>query len=254
MSVSFHPWSEMPEEVQRTLRTYLGQLRREIGDHLEGVILYGSLARGEYVQGRSNINLLVIIRQFSIEIGRRCGSLHRRWGKDRVLAPLMMTEEELRTSLDVFPLEYLDMKYHHVLLEGRDPFPELHLNESNLKAQCQQELMGNVLRVRQRFIEGEGRVEAIQALLLLSITALIPCLRGLLRMFGHSSTGTAVTILEGLPKTLQVDPTVFQEVLNLKRGLSSPGTKEFPRLLERYLKALQGLMKHVRELKAEESV
>ena len=50
---------------------------------------------------------------------------------------------------------------------------------------------------------------------------------------------------------IQVEPVVFQEVLNVKRGLSSPGKKEFPRLYERYVLALQGLIARVDELKAQ---
>ena len=109
--------------------------------------------------------------------------------------------------------------------------------------------MSNLLRVRQRFIEGEGRAEAIQALLPLSLTALLPCLNALLHVIGHATKGKAVTILELLPSAFQIDPTVFQEVLNVKRGISSPGSMEFPRLFDRYLQAFQKLIGRVRELK-----
>ena len=50
---------------------------------------------------------------------------------------------------------------------------------------------------------------------------------------------------------LQVEQSVFQEVLNAKRGLSSPGKKEFPRLYERYVQGLEGLIRRVEALKAE---
>ena len=254
MSAASRSWPEMPEEVQQTLRMYLGQLRKKIGDQLEGVLLYGSLARGEYVPDRSNINLLIIVRSFSLDIGQQCGTLFRRWGKAGVVAPLLMTENDLRHSLNFFPLEYFEIKYHHVLLEGRDPFPELHINEIHLRSQCQQELTGNLFRLRQRFVEGEGRAEAIQALLPISLTALLPCVRGLLRLHGYSTSGTAAATLGSMATTLQVDSTVFQEVLNLKRGLSSPGRNELPRLFERYLQALERLISRVQELDVGEGI
>ena len=177
--------------------------------------------------------------------------LHRRWGKEGIIAPLMVTYEELRASAPFFPLEYYEIKDSHVLLEGRDPFPELHLTSTNLIIQCQQELTGNLFRLRQRFVEGEGKPEAVFSLLPLSLTALIPCLRGFLRILDQSPNGTSVAILERLPGTFQIEPGVFQEVLNMKRGLSSPGKKEFPRLYERYVQALQGLIARVDELKTQ---
>lgn len=251
MTDSSQCWSDMPEEVRYTIRSYLGQLRKRIGEHLEGVILYGSLVRGEYVHSRSNINLLLIIRQFSLDIAQHCGSLHRRWGKDGVVAPLIINLAELRRSSELFPLEFFEIKDAHLLLEGRDPFPELHLTSTNLLVQCQQELTGNLFRIRQRFVEGEGKSEAIFALLPLSLTALMPCLRGLFRLLGHSPVGTSAAILERLFSTLQVEPRVFQEVLDVKRGLSSPGKNEFPRLFDRYVQGLEALIRRVNELKAE---
>jgi predicted nucleotidyltransferase len=251
MSASSRTWPDLPEEVRYTLRTYLGQLRKQIGEHLETVILYGSLVRGDYVQGRSNINLFLMIRQFSLDIGQRCGSLHRRWGKEGVVAPLIMNQKELLTASELFPLEIFEIKDSHVLLEGRDPFPELHLTSPNLMVQCQQELIGNLFRLRQRFVEGEGKAEAIFALLPISLTALMPCLRGLFRLLDQSPNGTSAAILERLPLILQVEPIVFHEVLDVKRGLSSPGKKEFPRLYERYVQGLEGLIRRVNELKAE---
>jgi hypothetical protein len=162
-----------------------------------------------------------------------------------------MNQQELLTSSELFPLEFFEIKDSHVLLEGRDPFPTLHLTNANLLVQCQQELIGNLFRIRQRFIEGEGKAEAVFALLPISLTALMPCLRGLFRLLDQSPTGTSAAILERLPKTLQVEPLVFQEVLDMKRGLSSPGKKEFPRLYERYVQGLESVIKRVQALKAE---
>ena len=97
-------WPDMPQEARHTLQTYLGQLRKHIGEHLEAVIIYGSLVRGEYIHGRSNINLLLMIQQFSLDIGQRCGKLHRRWGKEGIIAPLMMEQEELVTASQTLPV------------------------------------------------------------------------------------------------------------------------------------------------------
>ena len=249
MTTFSRSWPEMPEEVQQTLRTYLEQLRKQVGEQLRSVILYGSLARGEFIPDRSNINLLLILDDISLTIGQKAGKLHHRWGRKGIVVPLLMTGAELRASIDFFPLEYFEIKHHHVLLEGRDPFPELHIKEDRLIAQCQQELMSNLLRVRQRFIEGEGRAEAIQALLPLSLTSLLPCLHALLHVLGHTTKGRAAAILDLLPTAFQVDQAVFHEVLNLKRGTSSPGAMEYPRLFERYLQGFQHLIIRVRELR-----
>jgi hypothetical protein len=243
---------DLPEDVLENLEKYLTQLKKDWHSDLDGVLLFGSAARGDFIAGRSNINIFVIVRHLSVEVLQRAGRLHRQWGKHQIVAPLMMTEEELSRSCHLFPLEYLQMQDNHVLLAGRDPFAALQINDKQLGWQCEQELMANIFRLRQRFVEGEGRVEAIQALLILSITAVLPCLRGLLRVVGQTSKGRDMQILERLPQALQFDPTILVEMIHMKRGMNSPGSLEWPKVYEGYLENLESLWKRVQTLRQED--
>ena len=242
---------DLPEDVREILEKYLTQLQKEWHADLEGALLFGSAARGDFIAGRSNINILVIVRHLSVDVLQRAGRLHRQWGKHQIVAPLMMTEEELRRSRHLFPLEYLQMQDHHVLLIGRDPFGTEQIEGRQLGWQCEQELMANLLRLRQRFVEGEGRAEAIRALLILSITAVLPCLRGLLRVSGQTSKGRDAQILERLPQALQFESTVLLEMLQMKRGMNSPGSLEWTKVYERYLQNLETLCQRVQTVRQE---
>ena len=242
---------DLPEDVREILEKYLTQLQKEWHADLEGALLFGSAARGDFIAGRSNINILVIVRHLSVDVLQRAGRLHRQWGKHQIVAPLMMTEEELRRSRHLFPLEYLQMQDHHVLLIGRDPFGTEQIEGRQLGWQCEQELMANLLRLRQRFVEGEGRAEAIRALLILSITAVLPCLRGLLRVLGQTSKGRDAQILERLPQALQFESTVLLEMLQMKRGMNSPGSLEWTKVYERYLQNLETLCQRVQTVRQE---
>ena len=229
---------EIPETVRETLRPYLAQVQTLFGDALEAMILYGSAAGGDYLPGKSNINLLILLAKQDTELLKQYAALHKRWQKEQIVVPLFLTAAELKSSLELFPLEYLEVQEQHVLLAGRDPFPELRIDGRNLRLQCEQELRGNLLRLRQRFVEGGGTTEAITILLPLSLTALVPCLRGLLRAKERSAEG----ILQAVEKEFGIDTSAFLDVLNLKRGIISPGPAEAPRLFERYNVALQALV------------
>lgn len=242
---------ELPLDVRDTLRSYLTDVTALFGPSLEAVILYGSAARGEYLPGRSNINLLLLLSKHDIGALHRYAKAHRRWSKERIVVPLFLTEEELRSSASLFPLEYLEIKEQHVLLTGRNPLPTLALDLHNLLGQCEQEIRGNLLRLRQRFVEGGGTQEAIAILLPLSLTAMLPTLRGLFRLLRLPIPRTTEALLESLRSGLGVDPVTFQDVLHVKRGLISPGPLEMPRLFERYASSLQTLVERVEQLKAE---
>jgi hypothetical protein len=186
-----------------------------------------------------------------VDLLQRAGQLHQKWGKHKIVAPLLMTEDDLGRSGRLFPLEFLQMTQHHVVLAGHDPFVEFHIDRDQLAWQCEQELMSNLLRLRQRFVEGAGRIEAIQALLILSITAVLPCIRGLLHLMEQPSKGKDIEILEVLPDIFQFDPTTFLEILHIKRGLSSPGSLEWTNVYSRYLQNLDLFSKRIQEIRQE---
>jgi len=245
------PWTQLQEETHAPLRGFLRSIKKQKDLKLEAILVYGSAARGEFLEGYSNINVLVVLEQITQPVLQRWSGIHKQWAREKIIAPLFLTHTDLQQSSDVFPLEYLDIKECHVLLEGRDPFPELHVNQAHLFVQCRQEIHANLLRVRQCYVEGWGRVEAIQTVLPLSLTALLPCLRGLYRLLNRPSNIKSPEIMDELKATLGVDPSVFFEVWCLKRGLSTPGKHELPELLDRYLTGLGQLVDKIESMKHE---
>ena len=245
------PWSQLQEETHAPLRGFLRSVKKQKSLESQASIVYGSAARGEFLEGYSNINVLIVLERITQPVLQQWSGIHKQWAREKIIAPLFLTQTDLQQSSDVFPLEYLDIKECHVLLEGRDPFPELHVNPTHLFVQCRQEVHANLLRVRQCYVEGWGRIEAIQTVLPLSLTALLPCLRGLYRLLDRPSNIKSPEVLDELKGTLDMDPSVFLEVWRLKRGLSTPGKHELPKLLERYLAGLDQLVGKIEAIKHE---
>ncbi|KKZ14005.1 MAG: hypothetical protein TQ37_02530 [Candidatus Synechococcus spongiarum 15L] len=245
------PWSQLQEETHAPLRGFLRSIKKQKSLESQASIVYGSAARGEFLQGYSNINVLIVLEYITQPALQQWSGIHKQWAREKIIAPLFLTHSDLQQFSDVFPLEFLDIKEYHVLLEGRDPFPELHVDATHLFRQCRQETHANLLRVRQCYVEGWAKVEAIQTLLPLSLTALLPCLRGLYRLLDRPSNMKSPEVLDELNATLDVDPSVFLEVWRLKRGLSTPGKHELPKLLERYLAGLGQLVDRIDSMKHE---
>jgi hypothetical protein len=83
-------------------------------------------------------------------------------------------------------------------------------------------------------------------LLPLSLTALLPCLRGLQRLAGQPALFQSDALLTAVRHMTGLELTGLGDVLELKRGIISPGPVEVPRLYERYagdLDALIGLIR-----------
>ncbi len=227
-------------EVQDLLRAYIKRVGTALGKNLEGIILYGSLVRGEYRLGHSNVNLLLTLAQLDGERLRTLAPVLAKWKHDRV-ATLLLTTGEIEHWAAQFPLEFGDLLDHRVLLAGRDPLATLRPDLEGAQEAILREVRANLLRVRQRYVEGAASNESALILLPMSVTALGPCLRGLLRLWELAPVQKTETAIQTTCDRLGIDPAPLQEAWSLRCGRITPGPVETPRLFDRYLVGLTAL-------------
>jgi hypothetical protein len=238
----------LPDDTQKLLQAYVKDVKGRLGDQLEGMLLYGSAIRGEFLPGRSNLNILLLVSSYDSALLKQYGSLHRQWSKEQIVVPLFLTEEELRTSAAVFPLEFLEIQEQHRVLGGRDPFIGFHVKTDQLKEAVVQGLTSHLLRLRQRYVEGGGSDDATMILLPLSITSTLPLLRGVQRLLGRPVLSQSDAVIKDVAEQLTLDLQGLLDALLLKRGQISPGPHEVPRLFDRYLRAATVLTRAVERL------
>jgi hypothetical protein len=232
----------LPEETHKLLKSYVKDVEKAYGSELEGILLYGSAVRGEFLPSSSNLNLLLVMSSYDLSVLKKYDSLHKRWSKEHVVVPLFLTTVDLQSASFAFPLEYQDIYECHRLLWGQDPFVGLKIDSRYLAAEVLQGLRGNLLRLRQRLVEGRSTEEAMTILLALSLTGLLPVLRGLQRLLERPVLVHGEALLKDLESYLAVDLPGLRDALLLKRGQISPGQKEIPRLMDRYLESLTRLV------------
>jgi predicted nucleotidyltransferase len=104
--------SKIPKTPEQIFQEFTDDFMKTFGDDLISIILYGSAARGEYIYKRSDINFLIVLTEQGIMQLRRALLLIPRWQKRKVSTPLILTEGYIRSALDSFPIEFLNMKQH----------------------------------------------------------------------------------------------------------------------------------------------
>ncbi len=233
--------ASLPDELRALLRRYVKQIGVIFADDLAAILLYGSAAGPDYLPDRSNVNVLVVLTRHRPEALRRYAGQHHAWKKEQV-APLFLSREEIQSTRGRFPLDYQDMADTHLVLAGDDPLTEPAVEASVLAEACRREVCGQLVRLRQRFVEGGGTVEAVLLLLPLSLTALLPALRAWVRAQGKPVRRGADAVIHDVQSLTGLDLAAFLDVLHLKRGQIGPGPAEAPRLYERYAAALEALV------------
>ena len=110
---------------------------------LLSVVLYGSAASGEYVEGRSNINCLVLLKEVTPDELRKCAARLPEWHKQGISTPLFVDPAYVRSSVDVFPSRIPGYETEiPSALRRKTSCRSWNLKLERLRFQCEQELKG----------------------------------------------------------------------------------------------------------------
>ena len=100
---------KLPEKVIPVLRSYLKKMIEIQGNNLIAASVYGSAASGDFSPKSSDLNLLLICEKVDLPDLKKSLKLVDKGIRKRITAPLFLTREYLKTSADVFPIEFSDM-------------------------------------------------------------------------------------------------------------------------------------------------
>jgi predicted nucleotidyltransferase len=228
------PPAGLGAEFEGQLQTVVESLNRVFHRHLVSVLLYGSAARGDFIPGRSDVNLLVILQSVKLEdLAEAAKQLHR-W-RTLKIAPLFLTEGELRLAARTFPLEVSDIQESGRLLYGSHPLSAIVVSPEQIRAQCRRELYGGLIRLRQGYLELSDRGEALRGLLSGAITSLLPVFRAIVRLDGTPVPITDREVVESVASTHHLDRDFLTTLLAHKRGSIRLATVDIRQFLSRLI-------------------
>ena len=231
-----------PEDI---FDQFVADLKAVYGGQLISVILYGSGATGEYVPGKSDINFLVVVEDNSVGYLGKSISLVKKWAKSKVSVPLFLTKGYISSSLDAFPIEFLVMKLRHRLVYGEDVLEEIPLSPSDLRLQCERELKGDLLRLRQAFLESGGGRKELRALVSESLTAFVSIFKALLFIKEKDVPAKREDIFAEISEEFGLDRELFLRLLKWRQGIYKPSKEEASELFSGYVSQIEALAEEV---------
>src|SRR3954470_2961535 len=166
--------------VRSALNNLVEDLRVTHGDNLASVVLYGSAAAGDYIELRSDYNLLIVLSRITPDDLRQAQAPMREWQRLGNPLPVYFTVEELKDAADVFPIEFHQMEKARIVLYGADPFEFLQLSTENLRHQTEYELRSKLIQLRRLYIPASISVEKMTALMTDSLASFAALFRAAL--------------------------------------------------------------------------
>ena len=224
----------MQPVIAQLIGTVLEGIDRELGPSYSAV-LYGSAARGEFVPGVSDLNLLLVTDSLRPETLRRLSGSLAGLREQRQPPPLLIERAEWARAEDVFPIEVTDMQLAHEILRGDDPLSAMRVDRADLRRAIEQELRARLLRLRQAFALEAGEPDALGLIAARSVASVAALFRVALSLHGRAVPGTTPECLTaaGAAMGISVVP-----VIELWRSRSPEGSPCTPALFEGYLAAV----------------
>jgi hypothetical protein len=229
---------ENPKDIfQEITDDYKGVFRND----LVSIILYGSATGKAYIPGKSDINFMIILTKAGIENLDKAFKTVDKWQKRNVAIPLFLTEHYVETSMDVFPIEYLNFQQNYVLVYGKDILKDLSFHHELVRLQCEREIKGKLLLLREAYMETSGKGKSLKEVIKQSIPAFVAIFEALLFLKDIEIPAEKRGMIKATCEAFGLDAGLFERLLGIKEEKTKPVEAEMNALFKAYLAEVRKL-------------
>lgn len=232
--------SSLPESIQPAVRNLAELLLEVVGDNLQAVAVLGGAITEDFDPKRMSVRSVAVLEEMDLALLDKLRSHGPRLGRQRLQAPLFMTERYIDQSRDSFPVELLEIQRLHAMVLGRDFFESLEFSRADVRLQCERELKANLITLRQGLLSAH-KDAFIGPLLSAAMEQVVRVLRAVLWLKEQDSSGNAVAVVEA------VEGLLDWKLAGLKNGLTETAKGSFKQF-ERVYRDIESLSKYVNEI------
>ena len=232
-------------QVESTLERLLQQLQTAAGDNLLGVALYGSLVKGRFTPGISDINVLVVVADAGPRPLLALAPVLTAALRESQVIPFVVTPEDLRAAALLFPVKILDIQLSHRVLWGDVHLAGIAVQPEALRLRALQELKNMELRMRLRVVERGADPGAMWRGLTRSLPKLAVTLEILLRTRGIPVPADRPGLLRLAARELGIAAERIDRIADLRRVDRPPDDETIRAQLAEYLAILADICRHV---------
>lgn len=228
-------------------RALAERLEATLGDNVTSVVMYGSAARRDYQASRSDVNLLVLLRDASTAALRPASQLLAEWVRSGQTPPLVFSEAEWRRSTDVFAMEIEDMRDAHVVLRGSDPLADTTTTRDDLRRELEREMIGTVLHLRAAYAAAAADPKALEALLTGSASHVLTLCRAVVRLSGEDLPTDRADVARRAASVVGAEVDALDWVVATSIGSRPRALVAHDPVAEAYVAAVEQMARYVDE-------
>jgi len=232
-----------------SIKPFFQDVLERYHENIHSVYVTGTAITDDFNIKRSDVNSIFVLKDMDIKFLKLLAPLGKKYSKQKVAAPLIMTPDYIRTSLDVFPIEFLNFKLIHSTVFGSDILKEIKIAKTNLRLQCERELKTKLILLRQGYISSLGDRKLLTENIVNSITGYIPLFRGIIALLGKEPPVNQGSVVTALSDAAGFNTAIFAKVLQEKRDRLKLSIEDLNTIFEDYYAATDELGRIVNEIK-----
>lgn len=214
----------LPVDALPVIRDFAGDVITSAGNDLESIVLAGSIITQDYIPGISDINPVIVMKKLGQDFLDSLAGFGKKYGRKKVRAPLVITNEYLGRSVDVFPIEFLEIKLIHKTIYGPEIFSGIIIEKPMLRLQCERELKARLIQLSRGYISASGDKELLLGLIMQSSSGFYPLFRAILSMAGGIVPVDRSSVLIAIESHCRVNLDCLKQVQTL-RSQKKPSLK-----------------------------
>jgi hypothetical protein len=209
------------------------------------VLLAGEAAGPDYRPRRSPLAVVVVLADLGAEALRRTRTRVAAWRRQRIPAPLLLDADTIERSLDVFPLELLELRDRHRVLYGdAGAIERMEVALPHLRLELEEQLRGKLMHLISAYLEAGASRRALRRLLLDSLPGFAVLLRGLLRLRGGDAVARPAdpeALMLAVETELSVALPGLRRLERVRRGREALARAELEAAFDAYLADVRSL-------------
>jgi hypothetical protein len=231
----------LKDTIIERFKLFQDELLSRYKDNIHSITITGSALTEDFMPDKSDVNSVFVLREMDVNFLELLATLGKKYRKKKIAAPLIMTPEYIMKSLDVFPLEFLNIKLLHKTILGEDLFGNLVINRSDLRLQCERELKVRLIGLRQGYISCLGNSKMLMDMFIQSFSGYIPLFKGIILLLGKEPPVTNPDVLTVLEEISGVNTSVFKTVLKQKKQKTKLMMEQLNTIFQDYYAAIEKL-------------
>ena len=241
--------ANIPAQTQNIIEPFLKDILTNHKEDIISIYIIGSVITKSFNAKHSDINTLIVVRESKVTFFDFIAALGKNYGKKKIRAPLVMTQDYINRSLEVFPIEFLDMKLINQLVYGMDVLRDIKIEKADIRLQCERELKGKIQHLCQGYIKSMGNNKTLTDLFMGSLSGYFPLFRGILFLYDHEIPQVKGDVLYALNECCDIDINVFKTLMDVKAHNFYPQFSALKEVFKDLYRVLNAITKKIDEFK-----